>query len=71
MQMPVSPKSKILMYDIGLVLGMFLHSKCKRVVTGMFGDTWKIINMPTKGVLSNVNKFYTREGEVGYSTNAE
>ncbi len=69
MQNPVSPKSKILMYDIGLVLGMLLHSKCRRVVTGMFGDTWKIINVPTKGVLNNVNEFYKREGEVGYSTN--
>jgi len=69
MQMPVSPKSKILMYDIGLLLGMLLHSTCKRVVTGMFGDTWKIINMPTRGVLNNVNEFYKREGEVGYSTN--
>ena len=35
----------------------------------MFGDTWKIINVPTKGVLNNVNEFYKREGEVGYSTN--
>jgi 60 kDa SS-A/Ro ribonucleoprotein len=69
MQNPVSPKSKILMYDIGLVLGMLLHSTCKRVVTGMFGDTWKIINVPTRGVLNNVNEFYKREGEVGYSTN--
>jgi 60 kDa SS-A/Ro ribonucleoprotein len=69
MQMPVSTKSKVLMYDIGLVLGMLLHSKCRRVITGMFGDTWKIINVPTKGVLNNVNEFYKREGEVGYSTN--
>lgn len=35
----------------------------------MFGDTWKIINVPTKGILSNVDTFYRREGEVGYSTN--
>lgn len=69
MQNPVSPKSKILMYDIGLVLGMLLHSMCRRVITGMFGDTWKIINVPTKCVLNNVNEFYKREGEVGYSTN--
>lgn len=69
MQKPVSPKSKVLLYDIGLVLGMLMQSKCKRVVTGMFGDRWKIINMPSGNVLSNAYEFYRREGEVGYATN--
>ncbi|MCC6461545.1 MAG: TROVE domain-containing protein [Saprospiraceae bacterium] len=69
MQKPVSAKSKVLLYDIGLVLGMLLKSKCKNAVTGMFGDHWKIINLPAKSVLENVQAFYRREGEVGYSTN--
>lgn len=69
MQKPVSPKSKILLFDIGLVLGMLMQSKCKRVVTGMFGDSWKIINMPSGNVLANAYEYYRREGEVGYSTN--
>lgn len=69
MQKPVSAKSKVLLYDIGLILGMLMQSKCKRVVTGMFGDTWKVINMPNHGVLSNVDEYYKREGEVGYATN--
>ena len=69
MQKAVSAKSKIMLFDIGLMLGMLLQSKCKRVVTGMFGDTWKVINMPSRALLSNVNEYYKREGEVGYSTN--
>jgi 60 kDa SS-A/Ro ribonucleoprotein len=69
MQKSISPKSKIMLYDIGLMLGMLLRSRCKNVVSGMFGDYWKIINMPKKSVLSNVNEYYRREGEVGYSTN--
>ncbi|MGL5890935.1 MAG: TROVE domain-containing protein, partial [Bacteroidia bacterium] len=69
MQKPVSAKSKVLLFDIGLMLGMLMQSKCKRVVTGMFGDTWKVINMPNRGVLSNVHEYYKREGEVGYATN--
>ena len=69
MQSPVSPKSKILSYDIGLMLAMLLKSRCKNAMTGMFGDTWKVINVPTKGILSNVEAFYQREGEVGYTTN--
>jgi hypothetical protein len=56
-------------YDIGLLLGMLLKSRCKNVISGIFGDTWKIVNLPSTGILSNVDAFYKREGEVGYSTN--
>lgn len=69
MQKAVSAKSKVMLFDIGLMLGMLMQSKCKRIVTGMFGDNWKVINMPNRGVLSNVDEYYKREGEVGYSTN--
>lgn len=69
MQRPVSAKSKVLNYDIGLMLAMLLKNRCENATTGMFGDTWKVINVPNKNILSNVQEFYTREGEVGYSTN--
>ncbi|MBV7532146.1 TROVE domain-containing protein [Chitinophaga sp. sic0106] len=69
MQQPVSARSKVLAYDIGLMLGMLLQHKCDNVIAGMFGNTWKIIDMPGKNILSNVKEFYKREGEVGYSTN--
>lgn len=69
MQKPISAKSKILNYDIGLMLAMLLQSRCQNVQTGMFGDRWKIINMSRKNILANVQEFYQREGEVGYSTN--
>ena len=69
MQRTISPKSKVMNYDIGLMLGMMLQSKCKNAEAGMFGDKWKVINMPTRGILQNVQEFYRREGEVGYSTN--
>lgn len=69
MQQPVSPKSKILLYDIGLLMSMMLQSQCRNVVSGMFGDRWKRVPMPKNGILRNVDAFYKREGEVGYSTN--
>lgn len=69
MQKPISAKSAVMNYDIGLILAMLLKSRCKNVVTGMFGDLWKIINMPSSGILANVDEFYRREGEVGYATN--
>ncbi len=69
MQKPISAKSKVLHFDIGLMLAMLLQSRCDNVITGMFGDTWKTISVPKKNILSNVLEFYKREGEVGYSTN--
>jgi hypothetical protein len=69
MQTPLSSKSKIMYYDVGLVLGMLLQAKCKAVVPGFFGDTWKRISLPTSRVLANVEEIHRRNGEVGYSTN--
>ncbi|WP_245536726.1 TROVE domain-containing protein [Solitalea canadensis] len=69
MQKPVSARSKILLYDIGLMLAMLMKSRCKNAITGMFGDKWKVVNVPTASVLANVDAFYKREGEVGYATN--
>jgi hypothetical protein len=69
MQTPVSAKSKILLYDVGLMLAMLMQSRCKNVEVGMFGDTWKTITVPRNTILGNVQEFYRREGEVGYSTN--
>jgi hypothetical protein len=69
MQKAISAKSKVLNYDIGLMLGMLLQSRCENVQTGMFGDKWKVINMSRNNILANVQEFYSREGEVGYATN--
>ena len=69
MQQNISPKSVVQNYDIGLMLAMLLQNRCENVVTGMFGDKWKIINVPKNNILANVDEFHRREGEVGYSTN--
>jgi 60 kDa SS-A/Ro ribonucleoprotein len=69
MHTPVSAKSKVMRFDIGLMLGMLMQNKCKLVVSGMFGNFWKIINMPNRGILSNVDEYYKRAGEVGLATN--
>jgi 60 kDa SS-A/Ro ribonucleoprotein len=69
MQQGVSARSSILLYDIGLLLGMLLQHRCRHVVTGMFGDRWQVVNLPQTSVLANVQEFYKREGQVGYATN--
>ena len=48
---------------------MLLKNRCENVVSGLFGDTWKIINLPSSGILSNVDALYAQAGSVGYSTN--
>ncbi|WP_278378143.1 TROVE domain-containing protein [Chryseobacterium arthrosphaerae] len=69
MQKSVSRKSKVLLYDIGLMMSMMLQSQCQNVVTGIFGNSWLRVPMPKNGILRNVDEFYKREGEVGYATN--
>lgn len=69
MYSPISARSSVKNYDIGLVLAMLLKNRCENVVSGIFGNTWKVVNMPSTGILSNVELMYKREGEVGYSTN--
>ena len=65
----ISPKSSIMHYDIGILLSMLLKSKCASVISGMFGDTWKVLNLPADNILANTIEMKRREGEVGYSTN--
>ena len=69
MQRAVSPKSSVQNFDIGILLSMLLKSKCASVVSGMFGNTWKVLNLPQESILANTLEMHRREGEVGYSTN--
>lgn len=69
MQISISEKSVVQNYDIGLMLGMLLQHKCKNIISGFFGETWKIVNLPQSNILANVDELHRREGEVGYSTN--
>ena len=65
----ISPKSTIFYYDIGLMLSMLLQQRSENVITGIFGDSWKQVNLPKESVLANTLKLQSMEGEVGYSTN--
>lgn len=65
----VSPKSVVRHFDIGVLLSMLLKMKCNSVISGIFGDIWKTVNLPQEGILANTIEMRRREGEVGYSTN--
>lgn len=69
MRMTLSQNSKIQLYEVGILLAMLMQTTCAKVQTGIFGDEWKIINLPQTNVLQNANAIRERLGEVGYSTN--
>jgi 60 kDa SS-A/Ro ribonucleoprotein len=69
MQTPVSERSKVQRYDIGLLLAMLLQNRCEAVMTGIFGDTWKVVNLPKANILGNVEALRSLQNTVGLSTN--
>lgn len=69
MMQPVSRNSSVMCYHIGLLLSMLMKHRCKSAVTGMFGDFWKVYDMPSDNVLQNTVDMTKLEGEVGYGTN--
>jgi 60 kDa SS-A/Ro ribonucleoprotein len=70
MEREISKNSSIQRFDIGIMLGMMANEFAGHTITGMFGDTWKVIPMSRKnGILKNTMEMHSREGEVGYSTN--
>ena len=65
----VSARSTVRLYDIGLLLSILLKSRCHQVIAGIFGDTWKVVNMPSDNILMATRQLDSLEGSVGYSTN--
>jgi hypothetical protein len=65
----VSAKSTVRLFDIGLLLSMLLKSRCKQVISGVFGDDWGVVNMPADNILMATRQLERLEGMVGYSTN--
>lgn len=70
MKTVISKNSSIERFDIGIMLGMMANRFAGHTITGMFGDTWKVVPMSrSNGILKNTLEMHSREGEVGYSTN--
>ena len=69
MRHPVSRNSAVENYDVGIVLSMLLQSRCESVVSGIFGDVWKVVNLPRTGILANSMKLRDLGNRVGFSTN--
>jgi uncharacterized membrane protein YkvA (DUF1232 family) len=66
---PISPRSTVNYYDIGLLMAMIMRSRCKQVITGIFGDKWKAVNMPGDNILMATQQLKSLANSVGMSTN--
>ena len=66
---PVSARSTVRNYDIGILLSMLLRNRCKQVVAGIFGDNWKVVNMPSDNILMATRQLERLGNTVGFSTN--
>lgn len=70
MHTPISQKSSVMNYDIGILLASILRSKCKSVVTGLFGDSWlPATGGPQCGALENTINMHRYANKVGFATN--
>jgi len=69
MDATISEKSSVARYSVGLILGMMLQSKCKSVITSIFGERFKVVQVPHTNVLANVGTMSKHRGDVGHSTN--
>ncbi len=65
----LNPRSSLQYYDIGLLLAMLFKTRCKSVQSGIFGDKWKVINMPSDNILMSTDQLKNLSNKVGYSTN--
>ena len=65
----ISYRSTIRNYDIGILLSMLFRSRCKQVVSGVFGDDWKVVNMPNDNILMATHQLERLGNTVGFSTN--
>ena len=70
MQTVISNRSSVERFEIGAMLSIIANSFCRRAITGIFGDDWKVVPMTkSSGILSNTLKTVGMIGSVGYSTN--
>ena len=69
MQRPLSVRSKVQLYEVGNLLAMTLQNRCAKVVSGIFADDWKVVNLPHADILCHAETLNNLLGKVGYGTN--
>lgn len=67
MQSKLSARSSIQYMDVGLILSCLLKSRCRNVITGVFGQTYELVATGRGNILANVERL--RRVNVGHATN--
>ena len=70
MKRPVSGTSSALRFDIAPLLALSWKNRGEQILTGIIGNTWKPMDLPSHPVLSATDELRLREGEAGYAINA-
>ena len=69
MNCSISSKSTLQYYDIGILLAMLFKTRCKSVISGIFGNKWEVVNMPSDNILMATDQLKNLANKVGFSTN--
>lgn len=64
----LSRGSKVQYYEVGIMMAMLMKHRCAKAITGIFGDEWKVTDLPQHNILTNASAIGKRIGEVGYGT---
>lgn len=67
---PIRPKSKIRLFDIGIILGSYLRMHYDNVVTGIIGNDWNVLDFPTGDIVSLINEMENSLDCMVHSVNA-
>jgi len=68
MERRISPRSSVERFDIGMILGALANRFSDDTTIGIFGDTWREIEVDKNRPLASALEMHRWEGEVGYST---
>lgn len=71
MHTSLSQRSKVQLYEVGLMLAMLLQHNCRKVITGIFADDWEVVNLPQTNILANTEAVRRMIGRVGYGTDGD
>jgi 60 kDa SS-A/Ro ribonucleoprotein len=70
MKRPVCTDDTIQRFDVGPLLALSWRNRGDKVIAGIIGNTWRMIEMPLRPVLAATEQFRRHEGEAGYAINA-
>lgn len=69
-QQPANGYTNVQRFDIGPLLACSWQNRGDQVITGIIGNTWRLLEGPVRPILGATDQFRRHEGEAGYAINA-